>query len=139
MGIEEDSSHCYEERKSCQYEKIRSGLRRLLENNVSQIMLLLATIYALFANDINLAVGTKDADKIIDGIAIFVLMAFVLEIVLSILCIPKYVQFFLWLDLAASVSLLLEIDLLIGSGDSPGELSLAKASRAAKAGARAGR
>ncbi len=139
MTIQEDSTQCNEERKFCHFEKIQSRLRRLLEHNISQLMLLIATIYALFANDINLAVGTKDADNLIDGIAIFVLMAFALEIVLSILCIPKYVQFFLWLDLAASVSLLLEIDLLIGSGDSPGELSLAKASRAAKAGARAGR
>ena len=139
LVMEEENSLSNGERKIFQSDKIRRVLRNFLEHNASQMLLLIATIYALFANDMNLAIGTKDADIIVDSISIFVLIVFVLEIILSIFCVSKYIQFFLWLDVAASVSLLLEIDLLIGSGDSPGELSLAKASRAAKAGARAGR
>ena len=121
------------------FRKVESTLRRCLEHNVSQTLLLSATIYALFANDINVAIGSKEADGIVDAFSLFVLIVFVVEMIVSIICVPKYFHFFLWLDLAASVSLFLEIGLLFTQGDSPGELSLAKASRAAKAGARAGR
>lgn len=121
------------------FKKVESTLRRYLEHNISQTILLSATIYALFANDINVAIGSKEADGIVDTFSLFVLTIFIIEMIVSIICVPKYFHFFLWLDLAASVSLFLEIGLLFSQGDSPGELSLAKASRAAKAGARAGR
>ena len=125
--------------KKYYYKSIQSKLRGLLEHNVVQIVLLVSTIYALFANDINIAFGSKEADNVIDIFSLIVLFIFVIEMIFSIICVPKYLQFFLWLDLAATISLLFEIDLLFGYDDSPGELSLAKASRAAKAGARAGR
>jgi hypothetical protein len=120
-------------------QKIRIALRRFLESGSVQILLLLATVYALFANDINVAMGSRDADMVVDLFTLFVLVIFVVELVVSIICVPKYSHFFLWLDLAATISLFIEIDLFFRSSDTPGELSLAKASRAAKAGARAGR
>lgn len=126
-------------RKVIMYKNLEISLRRYLESNVSQTFLLSATIYALFASDINLTIGSKSRDDVVNAFAFIVLMIFVIEILVSIICVPKYSHFFLWLDLAASVSLLFEIDLLFGFGDSPGDLSLAKASRVAKVGARAGR
>ncbi len=129
----------FNEKRTKFYANFELTLRGILEHHVSQGLLLVATIYALFANDVNIAVGSKYADGIVDTCTLAVLIMFVVEMIVSIICVPKYLQFFLWLDLAASVSLLFEIDLLFGYGDSPGDLSLAKASRAAKAGARAGR
>lgn len=129
----------HSEQKKKLYERVHMKLQIFLEHNISQAVLLLATIYALFANDINIAAGSKDADSTVNAFSLFVLLIFVFEIILSIICVPKYYHFFLWLDLAASISLLFEIDVVFEFGDSPGDLSLAKASRAAKAGARAGR
>ncbi len=120
--------------------KIKKYMSHILESNVFQLLAMIATIYALFANDINLIMGSKSTDHIIDVITFVVLIMFLIEIMLSIMCVEKYMQFFFWLDLAASISLLLEVDFLLAiSGESPDELSLAKAGRAAKAGARAGR
>ena len=129
----------FRHRKIAFFKKVQTILRRLLEHNITQIVLLAATVYALFANDINVAIGSKDADNVVDIFSLFVLFFFIIEMVASIISVPKYSHFFLWLDLAASISLILEIDLLFRYEDSPGELSIAKASRAAKAGARAGR
>ena len=98
------------------------------------------TIVALFANDMNLVVGNKGTDFGVEIVIFVVFVIFAIEFMTSILCVPKYTHFFLWLDLAAGVSLLLEIDFLLEMGSSStGDLSLAKASRAAKIGARAGR
>ena len=120
--------------------KIRKHMSQILESNIFQLLTMIATTYALFANDINLIVGNKSTDHIIDVMTFMVLIMFMIEIMLSIMCVEKYIQFFFWLDVAASISLLLEIDFLLAiSGESPDELSLAKAGRAAKAGARAGR
>jgi len=127
------------EKKTFWYHNIEIFLRRRLENIFCQVILLVATIYALFAIDTNMAFGSKSADGIVDTFSLIVLLIFVVEMLVSIICVPKYPQFFLWLDLAACVSLLFEIDMLFGYGETPGDLSLAKASRAAKAGARAGR
>ena len=117
------------------YTQLKSQTRKFLNSTFCQIPLLLATVYALFANDLNLAFGSKDADSLIEVFTYMVLIMFILEIFLSTFCIPKYIRFFFWLDLAACISLLLEVDI----GESPGDFSLARASRAAKVGARAGR
>ena len=119
--------------------RLRSRLKVFLNSIFCQVLLLLATVYALFANDLNFAFGSKEADNVIEFFTFLVLVAFIWEIILSTICISKYLQFFFWLDLAACVSLLLEVDLPFQLGNSPGDLSLTKASRAAKVGARAGR
>jgi hypothetical protein len=129
----------HQPKKKLFYQQVRSQMRRLLNSAFCQISLLLATMYALFANDLNLAFGSKEADHVIGIFTYMVLIMFILEIIISTVCVPKYIRFFFWLDLAACISLLLEVDFPLQLGDSPGDLSLAKASRAAKVGARAGR
>lgn len=125
-------------------QKIKAAARKFIESSVFQAVMLIATFHALFANDLKMAIGDKQHDFYIDLVLFFVLLLFLLELTISIYCIPKYMNFFFWLDLAASITLVLEIGFLmnIGSTDSmssPGSLGLAKASRAAKAGAKAGR
>jgi len=130
------------ETKAFCVKKMKMKMSIFLGSNLFQLTLFLATIYALFANDLHLAIGSKETDGTIDIVTFIVLLLFLVELIISIICVPKYMHFFFWLDLAASISLILEIDFLLTLGSaqgSPDQLSLAKASRAAKAGARAGR
>eukprot|EP00956_Cyclotella_meneghiniana_P034476 scaffold105349_cov72-Cyclotella_meneghiniana.AAC.2 len=113
-----------------------------LESPVFQLLTFFATLYALFAFDLNAAVGEKDSDGIIDQVTLVVLILFLIELLFSLICVSGYIQFFFWLDLVASISLYLEIGFLVRLGPEIGDaddFALAKAGRAAKAGARAGR
>jgi len=123
------------------------NLSQFICSSAFQITMLLATIYALFAHDINIAVGSVSTDTIIGYVTVFVLVLFLIELFLSIIAIPKYIQFFFWLDLAACASLFIEVAIFFefsltfdyGAGADTGPLALARAGRAAKVGARAGR
>ena len=119
-----------------------TGMRKLLESRLFQALTIFSTIYALFAFDLNLAIGSKDADPIIDYTTFIVFVIFIVELVLSFACVPGYIEFFFWLDFVATISLYFDIGFLLQIGSSLGSsngLALAKAGRAAKAGARAGR
>eukprot|EP01082_Thalassiosira_pseudonana_P001598 g1164.t1 g1164 contig10:1517111-1521355(-) len=120
------------------------GMQKLLHSPGFQFLTFFATIYALFAFDLNLAVGSKAADVAIDFTTFGVFVIFIVELILSLSCVPGYIQFFFWLDFVATISLYFEIGFLVQMGSDLGlgaanELALAKAGRAAKAGARAGR
>jgi len=119
----------------------------ILDGNWVQLVMLTATIYALFADDMSLWFGDKDNDPIISVITFVVLLMFSLELFVSLYCVPEYIQFFFWLDLVAALSLIPEIDFFhpeeevtASTADSvTDQATLARAGRAAKAGARAGR
>ena len=122
------------------YQIFKRQLSIVLNAGVTQIILLIATVIALVASDMNLIFGNKGTDFGVEIVIFVVFVIFIIELIASILCVPKYAYFFLWLDLAATISLLLEIDFLLESGSSStSDLALAKASRAAKIGAKAGR
>ena len=119
-----------------------SGMKKLLESPFFQALTFFATIYALFAFDLNMAIGNKESDPTVDYTTFAVFIIFVVELIMSLACVPGYIQFFFWLDVVATISLYFEIGFLVQLGSnlgSPNELALAKAGRAAKAGARAGR
>ena len=129
-------------RQRCQqcFQDTKDMLTKMLDSATTQLILLIATIIALLSNDLNTIFGNKSTDLGVDIMLSLVFFIFFLEIVVSIVCLPKYTHFFLWLDLAATISLLFEIDFFLEFGSTTtGDLSLAKASRAAKVGARAGR
>ncbi|KAL3776418.1 hypothetical protein ACHAWO_007834 [Cyclotella atomus] len=139
-------------RRSFRYSMVESSggcLRRahrtmssFLDSPAFQILTFLATLYALFAFDLNAAVGEKESDGVFDQVTLVVLVIFLIELLLNLICVSGYIQFFFWLDLVASVSLYLEISFLVQMGPELGDaddFALAKAGRAAKAGARAGR
>jgi hypothetical protein len=116
-------------------------LTTILYSGTTQMVLLTTTVFALLANDLNIILGRKITEFGIDIALLVVLVIFIMEIILSIFCVSDYLQFFFWFDMAALISLSLEIDLILDStatlhGE---EFALAKASRAAKIGARAGR
>jgi len=119
-----------------------AGMKKLLESPIFQALTFFSTIYALFAFDLNLALGNKDADLVIGYTTFAVFIIFVVELVLSLACVAGYIRFFFWLDVVATISLYFEIGFLLQARSDLGfsyELALAKAGRAAKAGARAGR
>lgn len=121
---------------------VHSGLNKLLDSPAFQAMTFLATIYALFAFDLNLAIGSKATDPVIDYITFTVFAIFVVELILSLVFISGYIQFFFWLDIVATISLFFEIGFFLRITSNmafANDLALAKAGRAAKAGARAGR
>ena len=117
---------------------IKAKMTAILESHSFQIIMMLATIYALFASDLSLVAGNVDTDKTVDAVSFIVLIMLFGEMCSSAICIPKYTHFYFWLDLAATVSLFLEIDFLLqwvsGGGGQDGnyddggtdQLSLAK-------------
>ena len=131
-------------RISLQSIKSRQGalvtvMRNFLESNIFQALTFFSTIYALFAFDLNLALGNKSADLWIDFLTLAVFVVFVIELVLNLACVAGYIQFFFWLDFVATISLYFEVSFGPELGGFAYELALAKAGRAARAGARAGR
>ena len=122
---------------------VLSGMRGLLSSRFFQALTLACTLYSLFAFDLNIAMGTVNGDTVVDYITFGVFVVFVIELCLSIACVDGYFHFFLWLDIAATVSLWFEISFLLELTSGPdmggADFALAKAGRAAKAGARAGR
>lgn len=128
-------SQCFTLSSQC-----RPLFARLLDSTQCQFVLLFATIYSLFVSDLNLMIGNKSSDPYIDIVTFTVFLIFCIEILVSLICVTKYMHFFFWFDSAAVISLVFEIGFLLPSGDSsPDALGLARASRAAKIGARAGR
>lgn len=118
----------------------RDSMTLALNSPITQSIMMIATIFSLVASDLKLVVGHKDTDIYVDIVILVVFLMFVVELIVSIICDPKYKKFFLWLDLAAITSLLFEMDFLLQLTSSTSEdLAIAKAGRAAKVGARAGR
>ena len=113
-----------------------AGMKKMLESPYFQALTFVATIYALFAFDLNLAVGNKGSDLAIDYTTFAVFFIFIIELVFSLACVPGYTKFFFWLDFVATVSLWFEIGFLMrgfgGNLTGANELALAKAGRAAK-------
>ncbi|KAL3809957.1 hypothetical protein ACHAXA_011399 [Cyclostephanos tholiformis] len=124
------------------YNRLHLGMKKLLESPAFQALTFFATMYALFAFDLNQALGNKVADTIMDCATFITFSVFVVELVMSFVCVPGYIHFFFWLDVAATVSLYFEISLIDHAMLNLGVdnvLLLAKAGTAAKVGARAGR
>jgi hypothetical protein len=115
----------------------------IVEHRFSQVLTMLLTFYALFADDIKLATTHTEADFGFDIATIFAFSVFCLELVLQCIGIPNYIGgFYFYLDFISTASLVLDIsfidiDALFGQdGDYADD---ARASRGARAGTRVGR
>jgi hypothetical protein len=77
---------------------------------MTNALLILFTIWALFSDDIKMLSTTNDADPGFSIAIIIIQFFFFLEIIICSLCIERYfLGFFFWLDLISVVSLLLDI------------------------------
>ncbi|CAD8077335.1 unnamed protein product [Paramecium sonneborni] len=87
-------------------------LVRLLENVLSQVLVNLLTIYALYGDDIRIICFDKRADSAFDGITIFCIIIFSTEIVITSIVRQEYLNsFFFWLDIISTISQILDITL----------------------------
>jgi hypothetical protein len=82
----------------------------LIDHNISTIVMTIITIYALFGDDIRMLAFEKKDDDVFYSLSVISLFAFLLELVLSSIAKPDYLNsFYFWLDLVATVSLVPDI------------------------------
>eukprot|EP00418_Pyrodinium_bahamense_P043284 CAMPEP_0179199838 /NCGR_PEP_ID=MMETSP0796-20121207/99431_1 /TAXON_ID=73915 /ORGANISM="Pyrodinium bahamense, Strain pbaha01" /LENGTH=919 /DNA_ID=CAMNT_0020904351 /DNA_START=1 /DNA_END=2760 /DNA_ORIENTATION=- len=132
--------------------------RKLAASPIFSAITMLLTLYALFGDDMRLVFTAKPSDTIFDCITVAGMILFALEIFACSLGKAGYLMgFFFWLDLASTVTLVLDItpvaEQLLGdsvsNADSPTSTSgrsaggdsaeAARAARMSRAGTKAGR
>lgn len=109
----------------------------------------IVTIYALLGDDLRLIFFPKEADDWFTLLTFISLILFLIELCLASLGQPDYFNsFFFWLDLISSLSLVTDIEPIMAAITGGGEndtdtgtdsASLARASRGARIGTKAGR
>lgn len=119
---------------------IGKKVTRFLESIPVVIIMNLATIYALFGDDIKTLGFPKSADDVFSSLVVICLFLFLTELILSFIFKPDYKwSFYFWLDLIATLSLITDIgwiwDSALGldSGNSDNN-SLKAAGKASRAG-----
>jgi hypothetical protein len=117
-------------------------LELLLEYNAFNVVMVVATVFVLFAEELNMWVLPKSADTPIGALVFACLILFVIEFLANTIARPQLnFKFFWWLDLLAIVSLIPSAIELFepGAALSTIDFALARAGRAARASTRAGR
>lgn len=75
-----------------------------------QIFINFCTVYVLFADDARTLCCRKQSDQIFDGIMIFFIIIFCLDVLMSILAYKDYnFSFFFWLDILSTLSLISDL------------------------------
>mmetsp|Transcript_363 Transcript_363/g.671 ORF Transcript_363/g.671 Transcript_363/m.671 type:complete len:209 (+) Transcript_363:810-1436(+) len=130
------------------YSDFKKTLEAFLNHSLVQAFMTIITIYALMGDDLRLLLFPKSTDNTFTGLTSLSLVMFLFELILSSLAKQDYFNsFFFWLDLFSTISLVTDIqpamDLIFGSNDEASEqsdaVSLARASRGARIGTKAGR
>lgn len=108
------------------------------------VTMTLVTIYALFGDDVRLALFEPSADNVFYGISSLAMLLFIVELVLNSYAKHGYLgRFYFWLDLMAVLSLVPDIgwiwDPIQGDSDDSASTSAIRAGRASRAGTKAGR
>ncbi|OMJ66960.1 hypothetical protein SteCoe_36024 [Stentor coeruleus] len=94
--------------------KIRQKIRDIIDDKWVILLMTLVTLWALFGDDLRLFTTSKNADYYFYISFIVILILFILEIFFTSLVVDDYkYSFFFWLDIIASVSLVLDIPYLI--------------------------
>ncbi len=109
------SSTYYSESYSSYWRKFRRQgklvSRKILDNKSMSIFMTLATIWALFGDDVRVLAFPMEYDEIFVGVAIALIVLFALETIMS--CFAKgrkYVfGFYFWLDIIACLSLFMDV------------------------------
>ena len=121
---------------------ISNKISESLDSTPITITMTIATLFALFGDDIKSLSFPKSSDDVFSSIVILCLFLFTTELVLSFLFKPTYRwSFYFWLDLFATFSLIFDIGWIwdsaigISSNSSQGK-SLKNAGKASRAGAK---
>jgi hypothetical protein len=140
--------------------RIRRKVKNFMDSCFIQTFMTIVTFYALIGDDLKLIYAPKSADELFTNLSIVALILFSLEIILQCIGFDEYyLSFFFWLDILSTASLIADIppllDMLTGTessadqdplnfddgegGFAAGDASIARASRGAKLGSKAGR
>ena len=85
-------------------------LKKILENTYFDILINIFTFYALFADDLRILLLPKSVDNFFNGLTLFCMILFIVEIIFSILTKKDYLfTFFFWLDLLSTLTLILDL------------------------------
>ena len=109
------------------------------DHPITEVLMMLLTVYALYGADFNNAFGDKTTDEVMGIFNFLTMMIFLIELGIMSYARPKYfarVPF--WLDLLAAISLIGDIP-FFASEILPSGFAAARAGRAARAGTKAGR
>ena len=88
----------------------RQKVREFFEGKFITILMAAVTIFALFGDDFRLWFTNKSADVYIDAALIFSLFAFTIEILVNSCVVDEFkYSFFFWLDIIATVSILVDV------------------------------
>ena len=91
----------------------RAKIRDISEGKFVTILMAAVTIFALFGDDFRLWFSTKKADIYIDSALIFSLLAFTIEILVNSCVVDDFkYSFFFWLDIIATISILVDVQIL---------------------------
>ena len=97
------------------------------------------TLYSLFFDDLRVLVTPKSADDYFFGVSTFALVIFAVEILLQCFAFQGYLgNFFFWLDLVATMSMVSDIDWIwtmidsASTGTGSNAATLAKTARAGR-------
>ena len=89
----------------------RKKVEDFLDSYITTITMSIATVYALFADDIMTLGFPKSDDVIFSSLFIICLFLFTLELTLSFVFKPGYKwSFYFWLDLIATLSLIPDLE-----------------------------
>ena len=91
----------------------RQIVREFFEGKLVTLIMAAVTIFALFGDDFRLWFTTKKADVWIDGALIVSLVAFTVEILVNSCVVDDFkYSFFFWLDIIATVSIMVDVKIL---------------------------
>lgn len=119
-----------------------------LDGRIVTVIMTIFTIYALFGDDLRLALFPSSADPVFFSLSLVALVLFFLELTLNSIAKRNYLwRFYFWLDLMATLSLVPDIgwfwDPIVSAfgsdSDTGAGTSAIQAGRASRAGTRAGR
>jgi hypothetical protein len=94
--------------------KLKSLVRKYLDNNIQLAVMSLLTLFALLGPDIRTMVIEPVHDPIFNGFFIWVMFMFFFEFLANIWVRDNYFKsFYFWLDLFVTISMFLEIDWIL--------------------------
>ena len=123
-------------------------IKSVLNSGVWTLIVMVATIWSLFATDILVSSVPIEYDDVFEGLMMTCFIFFCTEFVIACMFVPKYLfSFWFYLDIFATVTMVLDIpmfaddlpDDITGNGTESQSLQSSRAGRAARVGARAGR
>lgn len=132
-----------EKKKAREREKKKNWKEALLDNSLFELTVSLATVFALFGDDIRLAATDRPSDIYFDVGNSIVIVLFIFEIYVTCKVRKHFLfSFFFWLDLVSTLTLILDITFvsaLLYTDPAASTLSFASVGRAGRVGTKAGR